>query len=324
MNAHGSKLNVGIIGSGSAAKLFASAVKSAQGFDLWSFFSRDLRLSTQLSSDFGGRAKVSAHDSLDAMLADPDLHVVIVASPDSLHHPHVLAAARAKKHVMVEKPMATELAHADEMIAVCHENQVCLSVGYRARWHGGHQWVAQRLHEGAFGKLRHVHSSWSYRDIDRSNWRYSGKFGPWAALSKLGTHLVDFNLWMGDGEGDVDQLRSVIVRSGPNDESAVVSWKFTSKATADLYTSVAFGDGESRVEIHCDNALITMENTFSFAAGGKILINGEPLAFPVVLEFEEELQDLGRAIRSRQAPSVGGVIGRRNVDVLLQAIKENA
>lgn len=324
MNAQGPVLNVGIIGSGSAAKLFASAIKAARGFDLWSFFSRDLKRSRQLASDFGARATVSAHDSLESMLADPDLHVVIVASPDSLHHSQVLAAARAKKHVMVEKPMATTLAHADEMIAACRENQVCLSVGYRARWHGGHQWVAQRLHEGVFGSLRHVHASWSYRDIDRSNWRYSGKFGPWAALSKLGTHLVDFNLWMGDKEGDIDELRSLIVRSGANDESAMVSWKFKSGATADLYTSVAFGDGESRVELHCDHALITMENTFSFAAGGKILINGEPLAFPVVLEFDEEMQDLGRAIHSRQQPAVGGPIGRRNVDVLLQALREPA
>src|SRR5262245_19229043 len=99
-------LNVGIIGSGSGAKLFASAIRGATGFNLWSFYSRDQTRAERLATDFGAKAKTPAHGTLEGILNDPELHIVIVASPDSLHHKHVLAAAAAKKHVLVEKPMA--------------------------------------------------------------------------------------------------------------------------------------------------------------------------------------------------------------------------
>ena len=141
-------LRIGIIGSGSAAKLFASAIKSTTEAELWSVYSRQRELSTELAAAFGAKAQKPAHDDLQTMLRDPDLDAVIVASPDGMHARQVLAAAAAGKHVLVEKPMALDLGEADRMIAACKAARVCLAVGYRARWHDGHRRMPSRGQPG--------------------------------------------------------------------------------------------------------------------------------------------------------------------------------
>ncbi len=316
-------LRIGILGSGSAAKLFASAIKSTTETELWSVYSRQRELSTELAAAFGAKAQQPAHDDLQTMLRDPDLEAVIVASPDGMHARQVLAAAAAGKHVLVEKPMALDLGEADRMIAACKEARVCLAVGYRARWHDGHRRIAAQLAEGNFGKIRHVHASWSYLDVALTNWRYSHELSRWGALSKLGTHLIDFGLWMNESQGPVAKVKAILQHGGRRtDESAIVIWSHESGATCEIVASVATGEGESRAEIHCDDALIELKNTFAFHGGGKLYVNGEELMFSVKNEFVDQLEDLAKAVRRGREPFSGGRVGRQNLEVLVGALGE--
>ncbi len=105
--------------------------------------------------------------SYDAMarLADAkDIAIVHVVTPNALHAAHTIAAAKAGKHIMVEKPMATSSAQCDQMIAAAKSAGVSLGVSYRLHWEPHHVKAAEQLSAGAVGSLANgsYEFSWGY------------------------------------------------------------------------------------------------------------------------------------------------------------------
>jgi UDP-N-acetyl-2-amino-2-deoxyglucuronate dehydrogenase len=146
--------------------------------------------------------EVASYDNLDAMLADPSVDVVSILTPSGMHAEHAVAAARAGKHVVVEKPMALRLEDADAMIAACDRARVKLFVVKQNRLNVPVLKAREALENGRFGKLvlGTVRVRWrrdqSYYDQD--NWR-----GTWAqdggVLANQASHHVDLLEWfMGD------------------------------------------------------------------------------------------------------------------------------
>ena len=112
----GDGCNIGIIGTGRIAdSQLVPALKQVTGARFWSVLSRDKERAVSFASFHGAEAQYNAFDSLASFLADPALDAVIIATPDGLHAQHAIASARAGKHVLLEKPMATKLEDAREI-----------------------------------------------------------------------------------------------------------------------------------------------------------------------------------------------------------------
>ncbi len=153
-------LNLAILGTGRIAdQALAPALTLASGLRLWSVLSRDAGRATEFARRHQAAASHPAYESLDALLADPELDGVVIATPDGLHADQALSAIRSGKHVLVEKPMATSSADALEMVSAAREADVRLGVAYHLRWHGGHRAIRDLVGEGALGELRHVRLS---------------------------------------------------------------------------------------------------------------------------------------------------------------------
>ena len=116
------KYNVGIIGYGWAATAHIEAInKTTQGQVTAIYSSRKLD-DAELSAKHGG--KIKSYQSLDAMLADPSIHVVDITSYPSQHRDQAVAAANAKKHIILEKPMANYLQEVREITAAAKSSCV--------------------------------------------------------------------------------------------------------------------------------------------------------------------------------------------------------
>jgi len=95
-------------------------------------------------------------DSYDALLADPDIDAVYNALPNALHHPWTLAALRAGKHVLCEKPMAANAREAEEMARVADEEGCILAEAVHYRYHPMAARIKERVDSGALGPLEHI------------------------------------------------------------------------------------------------------------------------------------------------------------------------
>jgi predicted dehydrogenase len=141
------------------------------------------------------------YSSVDALLTDSQIDAILVATPTAMHFEHATAALSAGKHVMVEKPMALDLAQSRKLVELAREKKRVLSVFHNRRWDTDYLTVKHNLAAGAFGKVINVESrlgQWSScvgpaaREY-RPNWRNEGSFGG-GGLYDWGSHFVD-QIW---------------------------------------------------------------------------------------------------------------------------------
>ncbi|MCE9630174.1 MAG: Gfo/Idh/MocA family oxidoreductase [Planctomycetia bacterium] len=203
--------NVGIIGYGWAATAHIAAINATtQGRVSAVYSSRPLD-SAELSAKHGGTIK--AYQSLDAMLADPDLHVVDITSYPSQHRDQAVAAANAKKHVILEKPMANTPEEVREILAAAEANGVKGCICFECRYSNQFQVTKALIDEGLLGRLH-------YGEVD-----YYHGIGPWygqyrwntgkkeggSALLTAGCHALDALLMLMGA--DVETVSSLSTKS---------------------------------------------------------------------------------------------------------------
>ena len=136
------KLNIAILGTGSIASGgHAPALLQSKHAQLWSVLSRDSARAHKFAKKFKAQSGSPVHTSLASLLADPELDVVIVATPDKLHSEQTVAAAKAGKHVLLEKPLATDADGIARILESCAQSKITLALCYRLHWHAGHRTV---------------------------------------------------------------------------------------------------------------------------------------------------------------------------------------
>lgn len=120
---------------------------------------------------------------LDALCARSDVDAVIVATPNYLHKEPVLCAARRKKHVFCEKPIALCYADCDEMVRTCHENGVIFMAGHVMNFFRGVRHAKQLIADGKIGDVLYIHSA-------RNGWEEPQPAVSWKKVrAKSGGHL---------------------------------------------------------------------------------------------------------------------------------------
>lgn len=182
---------------------------------------------------FGATYNVPAYHSIDELLKRDDIDVVSILTPSGMHAKHTISVAQARKHVVVEKPMALTLDDANAMIEACDANDVRLFVVKQNRFNVPVVKAREALDEGRFGKLvlGTVRVRWC-RDqayYDNDSWR-----GTWAqdggVLSNQASHHVDMLSWfMGEVESVYARGATALARIEAED-TAVATIKFRNGA----------------------------------------------------------------------------------------------
>lgn len=318
------KVRLAVLGTGGIARSrLLPALMRSEAAVLWSILSRDHGRADEAARSFGAASSEPAHDRLESLLADPDLEGVIIAAPDALHAPMAIAAAKAGKHVLTEKPMAISLEQADAMIAACDASGVRLGVAYHLRWHSALRALQRAVLDGRFGTLRHMRLQWTWKEENNSDWRASPESTRWWSMSGVGTHMLDQILWfLTPSCGDVTEIRSVVSRSvwgGPHDETAIVTVRFESGATAEFCSSVLI-DAPSRFELYGSDGWMVGRDIVSEGGGGTMESHAGPWQFEPSDPYLGEIDDFAAAIREGRFPEVDGHMGRLNCALMLRAI----
>ncbi len=186
----------GIIGCGNVTE-----VKSGPGFQKAenSALVAVMRRNAALAEDYARRHGVPRwYDDGAALIADPEVDAVYVATPPSSHKDYVLACAAAGKPVYVEKPMALDHGECAEMVAACQAANVPLFVAYYRRALPRFLKVKELIESGAIGEVRYVTVLLTQRpapdDIDPLNvpWRVLPEFSGGGRFVDMGVHTLDF------------------------------------------------------------------------------------------------------------------------------------
>lgn len=130
----------------------------------------------------------------DAMLADNSLKAVILGVPNFLHHGQTLAAAKAGKHVLCEKPMALDMQQAQEMVEACDEAGVTLMVAHHLRYKACNCKARELLDAGRLGNVSTARIQWSFNhtglELDTS-WHIRKKLSGGGQIMNVNSHCID-------------------------------------------------------------------------------------------------------------------------------------
>jgi predicted dehydrogenase len=184
------KLNWGILTTGGIARKFVTDLPGSRTGRFAAVGSRDLAKAEAFAREFGG-ARV--HGSYEALLADPEVSAVYVATPHPLHAEWAIRAAEAGKHILCEKPLALTRADALRIIAAARRRQVFLMEAFMYRCHPQTAALADLVRNGAIGEVRLIQAAFSVvTNFDPEHRMFKRELGGGAILD-LGCYPVSFS-----------------------------------------------------------------------------------------------------------------------------------
>src|SRR5215475_12128927 len=228
-----------IIGLGSWGQNLVSSVQGKS--ELIQFVAGATRTPAR-AEDFSRRHGLPVQASFEAVLADPSIDAVVLATPHSMHAEQIVAAVRAGKHVSTEKPLGLTTEHSAAAVKACAEHKVTLAVGYNWRFQPALQEIKRMLADGRLGKLLHIEGNFcgpsAYR-FGRDHWRQDRDEVPAGGMTGRGVHVVDTMLYLA---GVIDTVHAQSFRLAQDfgaDDTTSMLFRFRSGATGYLGTVIA-------------------------------------------------------------------------------------
>ena len=180
----------------------------------------------------------SAHQDFAALIGDPGVEVVVVAVPSHLHAEYSIAALRAGKHVVCEKPMATSVADAERMIAASAETGKRLTVFQNYRYRGDVVKVREVAASGVLGRIVMVRIA-HHGFARRWDWQTLQRFGG-GSMNNTGPHLIDMGLLLfGDAEPEVTCVRDRVRTLGDADDHVLILLRAPAAPTVQIEITAA-------------------------------------------------------------------------------------
>ena len=179
-------LSVGLVGYGYAGStLHAPLIAAVEKLKLSAVVTGKPE---RAAADWPG---VRAYPNIDALLGDPDIDLVVIASPNTLHHLHAKSALMAGKHVVVDKPFTLTTQQADDLGKLANDRGLKLSVFHNRRWDNDFLTVQRTVNSGLLGTIHTYEARFDrYRPEVRDRWREHDLPGS-GLLYDLGPHLID-------------------------------------------------------------------------------------------------------------------------------------
>ncbi len=189
-------MKFGIVGTGSISAIHAKAIVAMECSTLHSVYNHRLESAEKLASEYD----VKAFSELDKFLADPQLEIVTIATPSGAHFEPAMAALKAGKHVICEKPLEITTARIDELIAMAEATGKVLAAILNRRFNPAMGAFKTACEQGRFGKLTSAscYIKWfrAQAYYDSAAWRGTWALDGGGALMNQGIHCIDALLYL--------------------------------------------------------------------------------------------------------------------------------
>ncbi len=274
---------------------------------------------------------IYSYQNFDRIRDNPDVDVVYVILPNSMHAEYTIRAAKAGKHVLCEKPMAVSAAECQAMIAACRQAGRKLMIGYRSQFEP-HNIHAMRLsREKAVGRSRFVQSEHGFPIGDPSQWRLNRKLAGGGSLMDIGIYSVQALRYTSGEEPLSVTARESTDRSDPRfrEVEDMIDWTFAFPSGAIGHGFSSYSSGHSHIRLTGETGWIDLEPATSYA-GQRMRVRrrqGEeqvtPPPGPAINQFVGQLDHMAECVLTGRDPIVPGEEGMRDLRIM-EAIYRSA
>jgi predicted dehydrogenase len=313
-------VRVAALGMGWWSDVLADAIERSSKLQIVACFSR----SAEKRGAFAAKYKCRPAASYEEILADPAIEAIINTTPNNVHLETTEAAARAGKHVFLDKPIANTVREGLTIADACHRAGVVLALGYQRRRESHFRWIKAEIDAGRFGKLVQAECNIS-RDrlgrFDLSSWRYTAAGMPGGVMLQIGIHYVDvLEFLMGPVKSVSAQLAQLAL-PGDNPDVANMILRHENNALSNLTASYASASEFYMMNVYGKEA----SAYYDLFSGLRHLKRGETKARPIATvgndTIREELEEFAHCVRTGTKPETDGYWAARNLAVINAGVK---
>jgi len=313
-------LRVACIGMGWWSDVLADAIKRSRKLKIVACYTR----SEQKRRAFAAKYGCTAAANYDAILNDASIEAIVNTTPNNVHRDTTCAAARAGKHVFLDKPVATTIADARAITAACRGAGVVLALGYQRRKENHFRWIRRQIDDGVFGRLVNAEANIS-RDrlgqFDAGSWRYTAQGMPGGVMLQIGIHYTDVLEYLVGPIKAVQGTFAQLVLPGENPDVASLVMEHENGARSTLNACYASASEYYLMNVYGKEA----SAYYDLHEGLRFLKRGEKRPHRVpCLDTDtivEELEEFARAVRGEGQPEMDGEKATASLAVLLAGIK---
>jgi len=272
-------------------------------------------------------SSIYSYEEYDKIRDNPAIDAVYIALPNSMHAEYTIRAAKAGKHVLSEKPMATSVEDCKKMIQACRDANKKLMIAYRCQYEATNLRAVQLIREGKLGKVQSIEAAFGF-NIGHNEWRTNRKLSGGGPMVDVGIYCLNATRYLtGEEPTDLRGYSSVIDHDGRfNDVEESLSWsmKFPSGILANCETTYGAGmngffrvygsDGNINVDPAFNyNGLRLRAQYGGFRNGARI---DEPNTSRGPYQFTNEANHFSDCVLNNKTPKTPGEEGLRDMALI--------
>ncbi|HUQ67494.1 MAG TPA: Gfo/Idh/MocA family oxidoreductase [Flavitalea sp.] len=266
------------------------------------------------------------YQNFEQIANNPDIDVIYVVLPPSMHKEYVVRGANAGKHVWCEKPMAMTADECQDMIDVCKKNKRALAIGYRLHHEPNTKEYTKIINQKLLGKVKSVNCGAGYYDSRTNHWKQNKAMGG-GVMYDMGVYAIQ-GARLGTGmepvaiiEAKTSTTRPEVYKNGL-DETAVAKLEFPGGIIADIKTS--FGENINFMNVECDKGMIKLSPYSGYTgAKGSSPLGKISIDYDVPMQQAMQMDDDALSILQGKPMLVAGEEGLRDIRIV-QAIYKSA
>ncbi|RZJ72166.1 Gfo/Idh/MocA family oxidoreductase [Flavobacterium sp.] len=334
----GKKINVALVGLGRYAGYLAEGIAKSQFCQLTGIVTGTPSKIKKWQDQYKiADQNVYNYENFDQIAKNKDIDLIYVVTPNGLHKDFVVRAAKAGKHVITEKPMATSIKDCEAMIKACKDAGVQLAIGYRLHFEPTHLELMRLGQQKVYGQVRYIEAGLGYKIYDTlaqtqsaseaTDWHLKKKLSGGGALMDLGIYCIQAARYvLGEEPISVTAQFGVVhdkIRFSEVEESISWQMEFPSGAMASCNTSCGFHI--DRFYASADEGSFELSPALSYGPFVGKTSDGKIIEFPIVNQQQTQMDAICKALlEAKPLPShITGEEGIKDVRII-EAIYKSA
>jgi len=259
---------------------------------------------------------IYSYDNFDTIANNPDIDVIYVVLPPSMHAEYSIRAAKAGKHVWCEKPMAVSVAECQSMIDACNKNKVKLSIGYRLHHEPNTQQIMKFAKDQTYGKVTKVEARAGYFDPRTDHWKQKKSLGG-GVMGDMGVYPLNAARYSTGLEPIAVTAKASTTRPEiykEVEETMNFTLEFPGGATA--VCEASFGKGMNDLMVNCTKGWYKLSPFQAYSGVNGVTSDGKKLDAVIPNEQAKQMDEDALAIINKTPVLVPGEEGLKDIRVV--------
>lgn len=260
------------------------------------------------------------YQNFDTIKNNPDIDIVYVVLPNSMHAEYVIRAAGAGKHVICEKPMAITVEECDSMIAACKKAGKMLSIGYRLHFDPYNREMARLGSGKVYGNIKKISAGFGFPAGDPTQWRLKKALAGGGPLEDVGIYCIQGMCYTSGMEPI-----AVTAQEGPKTDKEKfkeveqsLKWQFEFPDGLMAEGQASYADNMNYLKAEAEKGVFELTSAYGYDGQQGHTPNGI-MDFPHVNQQAKQMDAFALSVKNKTVTIVPGEMGRRDVK-LIQAV----